>query len=82
MQSEILEKLLEFISHNFMIEPEEIDLEDSLIDQGIIDSFGLIEISAFLEKEFSTKITEDDMTRENFGSTMKIVQFVKERMAG
>lgn len=64
-----------------MVEPEEIELDKSMIDEGIIDSFGLVEISAFLEKEFSIQITEDDMIRDNFGSVLKIVSFVERRMA-
>lgn len=65
---------------NFMVELEEIELDKSMIDEGIIDSFGLIEISSFLEMEFSIQIAEEDMTRQNFGSILKIVSFVKERM--
>ena len=75
----ILEKLLAFISNNFMVEPEEIALDKSMVDEGIIDSFGLVEISAFLESEFGVKVEENDMTRENFGSVLKIVAFVERR---
>ncbi len=35
---DIKEKLLHFITENFMVDLEGIDLNDSLIDQGIIDS--------------------------------------------
>lgn len=72
--------LLDFITRSFMVEEEEIELDKSMIDEGIIDSFGLVEISAFLEKEFSITITEDDMIRDNFGSVLKIVAFVERRM--
>lgn len=81
MSDNIQRKLLEFISQNFMVEPEEIELDKSMVDEGIIDSFGLIEISAFLETECGIEITEDDMTRDNFGSVLKIVAFVQKRMA-
>ena len=45
------EKLINFICRNFMVEEHEIDMNSSLVDQGIIDSFGLVEISTFLKKE-------------------------------
>ena len=77
MPLEIREKLLEFIVDNFMVEREGIDLDKSMIDEGVIDSFGLIEIAAFMEKEFRMKITEEQMIRSNFGSVNKIVDFIK-----
>ena len=77
MSNDILERLLEFITRNFMVEREEIDLDKSMIDEGIIDSFGLVEIATFMEIEFGMKITEEQMIRENFGSVNKIVGFIQ-----
>lgn len=76
MPQEIQEKLLSFITSSFMVERDEIDLDKSMIDEGIIDSFGLIEIASFMEKEFQMKISEDQMIRNNFGSVHKIVDFI------
>jgi len=70
------EKLLEFIVDTYMVEREEVPLEESLIDEGIIDSFGLIEIASFLEETFSIKIEDEELIRENFGSIVKMIQFV------
>ena len=47
-----------------------------MIDEGIIDSFGLVEIATFLEQEFHISIADTDMIRDNFGSVNKIVKFV------
>lgn len=77
MTEEIKDKLLTFITQNFMVEKEDINIDKSMIDEGIIDSFGLIEIANFLENEFKIEITEDKMIRANFGSVNKIVTFVK-----
>jgi len=60
-----------------MVERNEIDLDKSMIDEGIIDSFGLIEIATFMENEFKMEISEENMIRENFGSVHKIVNFIK-----
>jgi acyl carrier protein len=77
MSQEIQDKLLAFITSSFMVEREEIDLDKSMIDEGIIDSFGLIEIASFMEKEFNMKVSEEQMIRSNFGSVHKIVDFIK-----
>jgi acyl carrier protein len=75
-EKDIEEKLIAFICRNFMVEPDEFSLEESLVDQGVIDSFGLVEISAFMSHEFGLNITENDMNRENFGTVKKMVAFI------
>jgi acyl carrier protein len=69
-------KLLEFITATFFVDEDEIDLDNSLVDDGIIDSFGLVEIASFLKTAFSITVEGDDMTRENFGSVNKMVTFI------
>jgi acyl carrier protein len=69
-------KLVAFICRNFMVETEEFNLEESLVDQGVIDSMGLVEIAAFMEREFGMVVVEDDMNREHFGSVNKMVTFI------
>jgi acyl carrier protein len=75
-------KLMEFVTHSFNVSESEIRLDESLIDQGIIDSFGLIEITAFIEKEFGVVVLEKDMTREAFGSMNKMAIFIATRLPG
>jgi acyl carrier protein len=69
--------LMDFLCKNFMVEEDEIDMETSLIDQGIIDSFGLIEISAFIEQKTGVKVRKEQMIRENFGSFNKLIIFME-----
>lgn len=72
-------ELTAFVTRNFNVSEEEIDMEQSLIDQGVIDSFGLVEITAFIEQNFAVKVREEDMTREAFGSMNKMVRFIAAR---
>lgn len=80
-EKEILELLLSFISRNFLVDKEEIELDKSLVDLGIIDSMGLIEIASYMENQFSFKVQETQMTRENFGSVLKMVAFIKKQVS-
>lgn len=81
-QSEIKQALAGFVTRNFNVSEAEIDMDRSLIDQGIIDSFGLVEITAFIEQKFAVKVLETDMTRESFGSMNKMARFISARMPG
>ena len=80
MSDKVRRQLLDFVTHSFMVEEDEIDMDSSLIDQGIIDSFGLVEITTFIEQAFGLVIREEDMTREAFGSMNKMVAFISVRL--
>jgi acyl carrier protein len=75
-KEKINEMLLDFICHQFLVDQEEIEVNKSLIDTGIIDSMGLIEISSFIEKNYNFNVTEEQMNRQNFGSVVSIVDFI------
>ena len=75
-KKQVRESLLDFISQQFLVDKEDIEIDKSLIDTGIIDSMGLIEISSFITKNFKFKVTVDQMTRQNFGSVLLMVDFI------
>lgn len=80
MIDEVRVALLAFVTRSFMVNEEDVDRDRSLIDQGIIDSFGLVEITAFIAQHFGVEVREEDMTREAFGSLNKMAKFVARRM--
>jgi acyl carrier protein len=77
MEDGVLEDLLVFICRNFMVDRNDVPLDESLIDTGIIDSVGLIEISTFIQKQFGIPVKEEHLNRANFGSVLKLVDFIK-----
>lgn len=71
-----------FIGDNFPIDAEEaIPLDESLMEQGIVDSYGLIDLIAFIEKEFNISIDDTKITKGNFGSVNKIACFISTEKA-
>ena len=50
---------------------------ENLIDEGIIDSFTIMEIVTEIEEKFNCKIDPDDVTEEHFKSLDAIVTFVE-----
>lgn len=54
---------------------------DQLLEQGIIDSFGIMTLLSFLEEKFAVSIEGDDLTPENFASIGTISALV-DRKAG
>jgi acyl carrier protein len=49
---------------------------DPLIESGVIDSTGVMEIVAFLEETFSMEIDEEDLVADNLDSIERLAAFV------
>lgn len=75
-KDQIKEQLLDFICRQFLVDLEDIEVDKSLVDTGIIDSMGLIEITSFIEQNFNLKVNEEQMKRQNFGSVLLIVDYI------
>ena len=81
-KDEIQVLLLDFLCRQFYVDLEDIILDKSLIDTGIIDSMGLIEIASYIKNNYGFTITNEQMNRENFGSVLRIVDFInKEKVS-
>lgn len=77
--SDIKRIVREFIIRNFAYGlNNSIHLQDdaSLMDAGIIDSTGVIEIISFIESEFDVLISMDEVLPENIHSIDSISQFI------
>ena len=51
----------------------------SLLEKGIIDSTGVLELVAYLEKTFGIKIENDELLPENLDSIDAIVGFIERK---
>jgi acyl carrier protein len=52
-----------------------------LIDNGILDSFGIHEVLYFLENEFQIEIKDEEVVPGNLGSIGAMVFFVQTKLA-
>ena len=79
MASEVNSKVREFIKDNFMYRDDRADLADteSLLDAGLIDSTGILELVAFIETEFSIQMSDSDIVPDNLDSVDTIVRYVE-----
>jgi acyl carrier protein len=67
----------EFIVTNFFV-PDEGSLADdtSLLEQGIVDSTGVLELTAFIEETFSVKVEDSEIVPENLDTIGGILAFI------
>jgi len=50
--------------------------DDSLLQKGIVDSTGMMELIAFLEEQFAIRIDDEEMVPDNLDSVRNIVAFL------
>lgn len=56
--------------------------DESLLDRGVIDSLGLLQLLAFLETEYRVKIRDEDVIPEHFESINAISEFIAALRSG
>jgi acyl carrier protein len=54
--------------------------EESLTEKGVIDSLGTFQLVEFLERTFGIRISDDEITGENFDSIAAIETLVNEKI--
>ncbi len=72
-------KIREFIFENFLFDEaeESLDNDDSFLEQGIIDSTGILELIDWLTETFGITIEEQEVIPDNLDSVNQIVAFVQ-----
>ena len=80
----VVERSRAFIVENFLyMRPNAtVNERDSLLEKGIVDSMGVMELVAFLEDEFGVVMRDTEITEANLGSLGAIARFVTSRVNG
>lgn len=50
--------------------------DDSLLEKGIIDSTGVLELISFLEENYKMTIEDEELIPENLDSVNRVVKFI------
>ncbi len=72
------QKVREFIFENFLFDAKEDDLQDnaSFLDQGIIDSTGVLELVEWLEDTFDITVDDEELIPENLDSVNSLAEYI------
>ncbi|MCD4807519.1 MAG: acyl carrier protein [Methanococcoides sp.] len=73
----IKKDILNYLNNkSFMDENTQLNDNDSLTQNGIMDSIGLIELMDYICEKYSIEIPEDMLTPENFDSLQGITDLI------
>ena len=76
-------QLRDFISETFLFGQScnALSLSDSLLQRGIIDSTGVLELVAFVEEQFHVSVRDEELTPANFDSIGSLVAYLQRKTA-
>lgn len=77
----ITERVRSFITENFYVEDVD-SLPDgaSLLEHGVVDSTGVLEVIAFLEDDLGVAVEDWEMLPENLDSIARIAAFATRKL--
>jgi acyl carrier protein len=74
---ELQQQIRDFVATNFYVaDPKSLEDRTSLLDQGIIDSTGVLEVILFIETTFGVTVEDSEMLPENLDSIERIASYV------
>jgi len=82
-ERDVKEVLRRYITENFLSRAglEGLDDTDSLMEKGIIDSTGVLELLGFIEEEFTIKVGDVEVIPDNLDSLQKLTSFIQRKLA-
>ena len=80
---DIAAAIRKFIVEELMFEKDEsvLKLDDSLLDGGIVDSMGILQLVVFLEKEYHVSIPNEELVPNDFQDVQAIARLVSSKVS-
>jgi len=78
---QISEQIRQYIAKNLLFSESGFPYADdaSFLNEGIIDSIGVMELVSFVGQDFDVSVEPDEITPENFDSVARITRFVERK---
>ena len=77
------QQIREYIVENFLLGQDGgFGDTDSLLESGVVDSTGVLELVTFLEKSFGIEVKDEDLVPENLDTIADMARFVQGKLGG
>ena len=77
---EIGSEIRDFVVTNFLFgKGDDLRDDESLLENGVIDSTGVLELVSYLQERFDMRIEDDEIVPANLDSIRNLVQFVSRK---
>jgi acyl carrier protein len=74
-------QIRDFLARNLLFSEDGFKFTDdaSFLEEGIVDSLGVMELVAFVQKAFNITVDPQDVTPDNFDTVNKLAAFIQRR---
>jgi acyl carrier protein len=80
---EVSAQIRKFVIENFLFEDNsDLGEDTSFLENGIIDSTGVLELIDFLEKTFGIQVEDQEIVPENLDSISQVAAFIHSKLTG
>jgi acyl carrier protein len=80
----IEQQIRSFVQDTFLIgqDGESLSGSTSFLENGLIDSTGVLELVSFIEETWLIKVSDDELVPENLDSISQVTRFVQRKLGG
>jgi acyl carrier protein len=76
----LTDRLKDFVYKKFPLAKKQgVKNSDPLLDSGIIDSLGILDLVTFIEKEFGVHVSDEELLPENFQTVDALAAFIQQK---
>jgi len=77
------EQIRQYIAENFLFSDDGYQLSDdaSFLEEGIVDSTGVLELVMFVEETFNVTVEDGEIVPENFDSVSRLATYIRRKIA-
>jgi acyl carrier protein len=70
-----------YVLENFLFTNDETQLQDtdSFLEEGILDSTGVLELMLFVEETFDIEVSDDEILPENLDSVEQLARYIRQK---
>ena len=78
----VKDKIRQYIAENFLFSDDGYHLSESasFLEDGIVDSTGVLELVMFVEETFDIVVEDEEIVPENFDSVAQLAGYVQRKM--
>jgi acyl carrier protein len=78
-EGEIIGELRAYITDNFLYARPDyfVGEQDHLLEKGVVDSMGMVELLTFLQDRFGVEPADDEITEDNFATLARVASYVR-----
>ena len=76
------QELRQFVISNFLLTEDDAALTDdaSFVEQGIVDSTGVLELVSFLERRYAITLDDAELVPDNLDSIQNLTAFLERKL--